>query len=151
MDVGRRGRKRQLVVEDEYWQLILAGVGKVEACRQVGIARTTGHRCWAERAGCHQCRMTEEQRSGRYFTRWERQRIATLRRRGLGVLSIAVELGRSPSTVSRALRRNRLRHDAKSYDGDSLTRAPGSGPGRLGRLGRDLELKVVIQSKLEQE
>jgi hypothetical protein len=24
--MGRRGRKRQLVVEDEYWALVLAGV-----------------------------------------------------------------------------------------------------------------------------
>lgn len=28
MDMSRRGRKRQLVVEDEYWALILAGVGR---------------------------------------------------------------------------------------------------------------------------
>ena len=36
--MGRRGRKRRLGVEDEYWAMILAGVGTVEACRRV-------HRC----------------------------------------------------------------------------------------------------------
>jgi hypothetical protein len=49
--VGATGRKRQLEVEDAYWQLILAGVGTVEACRQVGITRKTGYRRRAERGG----------------------------------------------------------------------------------------------------
>ena len=35
MTMGRRGRKRLLGLEDEYWQLILAGVGTVEACKLV--------------------------------------------------------------------------------------------------------------------
>jgi hypothetical protein len=33
MRMGRRGRKRQLGVEDEYWRLVPGGVGTVEACR----------------------------------------------------------------------------------------------------------------------
>ena len=37
--MGRRGRKRQLAVEDEYWKLILEEIGTVEACQQVGIGR----------------------------------------------------------------------------------------------------------------
>src|SRR4051794_31370082 len=40
----RRGRKRRLVIEDEYWKLILDGVPTVAACRQVGIGRKTGYR-----------------------------------------------------------------------------------------------------------
>ena len=39
--MGRRGRRRRLGVEDEYWQLILSGVGTVEACKLVGIGRKT--------------------------------------------------------------------------------------------------------------
>lgn len=49
--VGATGRKRQLELEDEYWRLVLAGVGTVEACRQVGIGRKTGYRWQAERGG----------------------------------------------------------------------------------------------------
>ena len=49
--MGRRGRKRQLAVEDAYWQLIMAGVGTVEACQRVGITRKTGYRWRAERGG----------------------------------------------------------------------------------------------------
>jgi hypothetical protein len=42
MRMGRRGRKRQLDVETEYWQLLKAGVGTVAACGIVGITRKTG-------------------------------------------------------------------------------------------------------------
>lgn len=51
MDMGRRGRKRQLGVGDEYWRSILSGVGTVEACRRVGITRKTGYRWHPERGG----------------------------------------------------------------------------------------------------
>jgi transposase, IS30 family len=51
MDLAKRGRKWRFGVEDEYWQLILAGVGTVEACKLVGICRKTGYRSRAERGG----------------------------------------------------------------------------------------------------
>lgn len=39
-EMGHRDRNRQLVVEDEYWRLVLGGVGTVVACRRVGsVAR----------------------------------------------------------------------------------------------------------------
>jgi transposase, IS30 family len=44
VELGRRGRKRQLAVEDEYWKLILDGVGTVQACREIGVGRNTGYR-----------------------------------------------------------------------------------------------------------
>jgi IS30 family transposase len=49
--MSRRGRKRRLAVEDEYWRLIGSGVGTVEACRRVGIGRRTGYRWRAEHGG----------------------------------------------------------------------------------------------------
>jgi hypothetical protein len=48
----RRGRKRRLVLEDEYWKLILDGVPTVEACRQFGIGRKTGYGGTLKRAAC---------------------------------------------------------------------------------------------------
>ena len=44
--------------------------------------------------------------SGRYLSFAEREEIALLRARGAGVREIARQLGRSPSTISRELRRN---------------------------------------------
>ena len=103
--MGRRGRKRRLDVESEYWRLLLSGVGTVEACQRVGIGRKTGYRWRAENGDLCPAALSEGVRSQRYLSLLERQRIATLRRDGLGVRAIAAELGRSPSTISRELRR----------------------------------------------
>jgi transposase len=53
----RRGRKRRLVLEDEYWKLIVDGMPTVEACRQIGIGRKTGYRWRADQqaAGQRKC------------------------------------------------------------------------------------------------
>jgi transposase, IS30 family len=153
VELGRRGRKRRLAVEDEYWRLILEGVGMVEACRLVGIGRKTGYRWRAERGGLAPLRLGEAERRGRYLSQLERQRIATLRDSGLGVREIARRLGRSPSTVSRELRRNLLPHDGGVYDGD-LAHARARERARRGRTGRlavDQELRQVVQDKLELE
>lgn len=151
--MGRRGRKRQLAIEDEYWKLILDGVGTVEACRQVGIGRKTGYRWRAERGGLPPLRLGEAAGRGRYLSRLERQRIATLRARGLGVREIARRLGRSPSTVSRELHRNVRPHDGGVYDAD-LAHARAQERARrdrAGRLATDQELRQVVQDKLELE
>jgi hypothetical protein len=37
--VGRRGRKRQLDLESEYWKPLQSGVGTVAACKLLGIGR----------------------------------------------------------------------------------------------------------------
>lgn len=116
--MARRGRKRRLGIEDEYWHLILAGVGTVEACKRVGIGRKTGYRWRAELGGLSPRRRAEAQRSDRYLSLIERQRIATLRRQGLSMREIARRLARSPATVSRELRRNTAAHDLGGYDGD---------------------------------
>jgi IS30 family transposase len=153
VELGRRGRKRQLAIEDEYWDLILDGIGTVEACRRVGIGRKTGYRWRAERGGLPPLRLNEADRKGRYLSKLERQRIATLRGQGLGVREIARRLGRSPSTVSRELRRNLRPHDAGVHDGD-LAHARAQERARrdrAGRLATDGELRQLVQDKLELE
>jgi transposase, IS30 family len=155
MQMGRRGRKRQLDVESRYWQLVLSGVGTVEACRMVGIGRKTGYRWRAENGGLPPARVASGdcERSNRYLCLLERQRIATLRAQGLGVREIARRLDRSPSTISRELRRNLLPHDRNVYDAD-LANARARERCRRGRERRlltDAELRAVVQDKLEQE
>src|SRR3954463_14854327 len=107
--MARRSRKRQLEVEARYWQLLAAGVGTVEACRRVGITRKTGYRWRAEAGGGIPDRVSEAVRSLRFLSMTERQRIDSLHRRGVSVREIARRLDRSPSTVSRELRRNTAR------------------------------------------
>jgi IS30 family transposase len=97
-------------------------------------------------------RRGEAGRSGRYLSLLERQRIATLRRLGLGVRRIAAELGRNPSTISRELLRHRRGHD-RNYDGDlahARAREAARRP-RRNRLSRDEQLRQVVQAKLELE
>ena len=50
---------------------------------------------------------SSRQLSVRFLSEDERVQLGDLRRRGLGVRAIAAKLERSPSTVSRELRRNR--------------------------------------------
>jgi hypothetical protein len=83
--MGRRGRKRQLEVEARYWQLLLSGVGTIEACRKVGITRKTGYRWRAKVGGLVPVRLGEAVRSNRYLSLLERQRIAALHGQGVSV------------------------------------------------------------------
>ena len=151
--MGRRGRKRRLGVEDEYWRLVLSGIGTVEACRLLRIGRKTGYRWRAERGGLPPLRVAEAVRGARYLSRFERQRIASLCAQGLGVREVARRLGRYPSTISRELRRNVRPHDGGVYDGDladarARERAERRRPGRL---AIDTELRDLVQAKLELE
>ena len=120
--MGRRGRKRQLDVE--------SGTG---SCSWPASARSRRADGWDHAqdrlpvAGRARRRPAGPAgRSGpydRYLSLLERQRIATLRGHGLGVREIARRLDRSPSTVSRELRRNLRPHDR-----DCLRRRPGARP-----------------------
>ncbi len=122
--MGRRGRKRQLLVEGEYWRLLQSGVGTVQACRLAGITRKTGYRWRFESGGIPPARVAESTRSTRYLSLLERQRIATLTRRGHSVREVARRLGRAPSTVSRGAR-----------SAPTLACSRGSCPGSCGSCG----------------
>lgn len=151
--MARRGAKRRLDLESEYWLLLAAGVGTVEACRLVGIGRKTGYRWRAENGGVPPSRLAEKARSNRYLSLLERQRIATLRERGLSIRAIAERLGRAASTVSRELRRNVRRHDGGVYDADLAHARARQRARRLrpARLITDPELRAAVQAKLEVE
>jgi len=146
--MGRRGRKRRLDIESEYWLLLASGVGTVEACKQLGIGRKTGYRWRAETGGLPPAALSETSRSQRYLSLLERRRIATLRRDGLGVREIAEQLGRSPSTISRELRRNTAAHD-HSYDSElaharARERARRPRRGVAGRAAHDRQVVLAI-------
>lgn len=152
--VARRGRKRRVDVEEEYWRLIGEGMGTVEACRIVGIGRKTGYRWRAERSGRAPQWQPERMQSSRYLSLLERQRIATLTARGLSIRQVAARIGRAPSTVSRELRRNVLRHDRGGYDGDlahARARERRCRPRVAARLLRDAQLRALVQDKLEED
>ena len=150
--MGRRGRKRRLAAQDEYWRLIGSGVGTVEACRRVGIGRHTGYRWRAERGGMPPARLAHEA-SGRYLSLLERERIATLRRMGMGVRQMARKSGRDPSTVSRELKRNDCPYDRGLYHALlAHTRAQEKACRvKIPIRARDPELRDLVQEKLRLE
>src|SRR3954451_6779871 len=130
-----------------------SGVGTLAACQLLGIGRKTGYRWRAENGGLPPARLAESARSGRYLSLLERQRIATLRERGLGVREIARRLGRAPSTISRELRRHGRPHDRGVYDGDlahARARERSQRP-RRPMLAREPELRQIVQNLLAEE
>jgi len=149
--LARRGRKRNLNREDEYWELILAGIGPIAAAKRVGIGRATGHRWRSQRGGIAPLRLAEADRHERYLSLIERERIALFRREGFSIREISRRLGRSPSTISRELRRNMREHDRGQCDAvlahararEKARRA------RTGRIGQDLQLRDLVQDKLK--
>jgi IS30 family transposase len=96
-----------------FWEAVAAGVTSVEAGRLVGVSDIVGSRWFRETGGMNPCLA---QLSGRYLSFSEREEIALLRAQGHGVREIARRIGRSPSTISREVRRNAAtRTDSTGY------------------------------------
>jgi len=89
--------------------------------------------------------------SGRYLSFAEREEIALLRAQGCGVREIARQLGRSPSTISRELRRNaatrggglEYRASTAQWHADRRARRPKSA-----KLAVNGELRRYVQDRL---
>jgi Helix-turn-helix domain/Homeodomain-like domain len=102
--------------QNRFVRLIAQGVSNREACRIVGVNRRTGTRWRLGRTIRNSAGeavhyppvhiLTPPKRHPRYLSLDERMVIADLRRERRSVREIAGELGRSPATVSRELRRN---------------------------------------------
>ena len=130
--------------------MIAAGIGTVGACKLVGLGRKTGYRWRHERGGLAPLFRREDEVSNRHLSLLERQRIASLRRQKLSMREIVRRLGRSPSTISRELRRSTARHDVGGYDGDlahSRSRERLERP-RGGRFLTETGLAEAVQAKL---
>ncbi len=103
--MAKAGRKRDVVREALYWQLLSTGMGTVQACRETGIGRRTGLR-WRIDAERQAREHAAAARSDRFLSEDERRQIAGFRDRGMSMREIARLLERSPSKISRELGRN---------------------------------------------
>jgi len=99
---GRPPIRRDL--ERAFWGKIAVGLTSEDAAVACGVSGPVGSRWFRERGGMPTIELSPP--SGRYLSFEEREEIAVLRAQGWGVRSIACEIGRSPSTISRELRRN---------------------------------------------
>ncbi|MEU8202928.1 IS30 family transposase [Streptosporangium sp. NPDC049046] len=87
-----------------FWHAIARGVSSQEAAVGIGVSPTVGTRWFRQAGGVRPCLTPTV--SGRYLSFAEREEIALCRARKVGVREIARRLGRSPSTISREIRRN---------------------------------------------
>lgn len=112
---GRRklsspGRPPVATREDRarFWGAISAGRSSEDAAAEAGVSLPVGSR-WFRRSGgmppTHLA-VSAPPLSGRYLSFTEREEIALLRVQGHGIRHISRTLNRTPSTISRELRRN---------------------------------------------
>ena len=91
-------------VERWFWREVAKGLSSEDAAAVVGVSQAAGSRWFRERGGM--ATLLRDPSSCRYLCFEEREEIALLRAEGKGVREIARSIGRSPSTISRELRRN---------------------------------------------
>lgn len=100
---GRPG-VNQRATEQSFWIRIAAGDSSEEAALASGVSQPLGPRWFREAGGMAPISLGKP--SGRYLSFTEREELALLNTQGVSIRQIARQLGRSPSTVSRELRRN---------------------------------------------
>jgi IS30 family transposase len=91
-------------IQQRFWCKIAEGLSSEDAAVACGVSTPVGARWFREAGGMPPISLAPP--SGRYLSFAEREEIALLRARQHGVRAIARRLGRSPSTISRELRRN---------------------------------------------
>jgi transposase, IS30 family len=156
---GRPGAAPHAAKREWFARLIARGVSNAEACRVVGVNSRTGKRWLYGRTitsssgrRLHYRPVINTRKaeiSARYLSEEERVRIADLLRRGHAVRAIAAELGRSPSTVSRELHRNRDPGSGqyRPFTAQRLAADRRARPGR-GKLIRDTVLRGFVAERL---
>ncbi|MFJ6385968.1 IS30 family transposase [Kitasatospora sp. NPDC092039] len=154
-----RGRRKLVREREEYFRLMDQGLNSVEACRIVGINRRTGKR-WrngrnptGRTAGAPPVRRAAPPSGpSRYLCEADRIHIADRLREKATIRAIAAELGRSPSTVSREIRRNRHPANGQYRPFAAQARADGRRPRpKPGKIARDPELRNFIQHRLDRK
>jgi IS30 family transposase len=144
-----------------YVRLMKQGFSNSEICRTLGINRKTGTRWRHGRAvkdpltgrvhlypAITLVRESAEVISPRYLSEDERITIADRCRAGHTLRSIAAELGRAPSTISREIRRNRYPGGSyRPHHAQKMSRVRRQRP-RPGKIARIPELREFIQTYL---
>ena len=132
-----------------FWAAIARGLSSEDAAAEAGVSAAVGVRWFREGGGMPSVTLAAP--SGRYLSFAEREEIAILRAGGGGVREIARQLGRSPSTISRELRRNaatrgggfEYRATTAQWHADLRARRP-----KAAKLAVNAELRRYVQDRL---
>ncbi|WP_274916877.1 IS30 family transposase [Streptomyces sp. WZ-12] len=153
-----QGPKKLRREREEYFRLMQLGYSNKEACQVVGINLRTGREWRNGRMSPNRtvapalAPRTPRSAASRYLREDERIHIADRLREKATIRAIAAELGRSPSTVSREIRRNRTigtrsqwhyRPHAAQARADARRPRP-----KPAKIGQNPELRDFIQEHL---
>ena len=136
-------------VSKRFWEGVRQGLCVDDASAVAGVSQATGWRWFGSRGGVlPSCSSTTEP-SGLRLSFAEREEIACLVAAGHGARSIARELGRAPSTITRELNRRRgpdgrYRASTAQAAADASARRP-----KPAKLATHERLRVEVQARLE--
>jgi IS30 family transposase len=154
-----QGRKPLVHEREEYFRLMCQGVSSREACRIVGINRRTGKRWrngWnktGKNNGVPPTRQPVPDRGpSRYLQEADRIHIADRLQEKASIRAIAAELGRSPSTISREIRRNRHPTNGQYRPWAAQARANSRRPRpKIRKLAKNARLHQFVQDGLDRK
>jgi IS30 family transposase len=134
---------------EAFWRAIARGLPSEEAAVASGVSAPIGKRWFRENGGMPPT--NQGPLSGRYLSFAEREEIAILNAQKYGVRDIAWWIGRSPSTISRELRRNaatrsggfEYRASTAQWHADRKARRP-----KVAKLVTDDKLRQYVQERL---
>jgi IS30 family transposase len=132
-----------------FWKAIARGLSSEDAGVGAGVSPAVGSRWFREGGGMPT--VSRAPLSGRYLSFAEREEIAVLKAQGCGVGQIARRVGRSPSTISRELRRNaatrggvlEYRATTAQWHADRRARRP-----KMAKLAGNHLLRQYVQDRL---
>ena len=136
-------------VSKRFWEGVRQGLCVDDASAVAGVSQATGWRWFGSRGGVlPSCSSTAEP-SGLRLSFAEREEIACLVAAGHSARSIARELGRAPSTITRELNRRRgpdgrYRASTAQAAADASARRP-----KPAKLAINARLRVEVQARLE--
>lgn len=145
---GRPG-VNQLETKQAFWKCIASGMQSEAAALACGVSQPLGPRWFREAGGMAPISLGAH--SDRYLSFEEREEIALLRAEHYGVREIARKLGRSPSTISRELRRNaatrsgtlRYRATVAQWKAERAAKRP-----KTAKLAENEQLRAYVQERL---
>lgn len=145
---GRPG-VNQREVKQAFWVRIAAGASSEQAALASGVSQPLGPRWFREAGGMRPVSLLGL--SGRYLSFAEREELAVLKASGVSIREIARRMKRSPSTVSRELRRNaatrggvlHYRATVAQWKAERAAARP-----KAAKLAENLRLRSYVQERL---
>ena len=135
--------------QQRFWEAIVCGLSSEEAAAVAGLSSAVGTRWFREGGGMRT--VSPAPLSGRYLSFGEREEIGILNAQSCGVREIAQRIGRSPSTISRELRRNaatrggllEYRATTAQWHADRRAKRP-----KVAKLAANEALRRYVQDRL---